>query len=156
MCQVKSLLLLVLALGTSACSSRDTFAILNNAKTPLTLTYTFKPRLDNISLSEQLHLIATVASDKAGEVDCSWASLSPTQYSYDQEMRKVSVQIPQATAVRIAKLSNYRETSEWAADQFPIAAITIEGAQGIIRFEEGQARKQFKNLKRSLHAVDYR
>jgi hypothetical protein len=97
-----------------------------------------------------------VASDKAGEVNCPWASLSPTQYTYDPATQKVIVEVPPATAVRIAQLSNYVETDEWAAELFPIASVTIDGAQGVIHSEGEQARKQFKNLKRSLHAIDYR
>jgi hypothetical protein len=157
MWRVKFLMLLAVALGTSACSSRDTFAILNNTKATLRLEYTFKPRpSDDVSLREQLRLIAIVGSDKAGEVDCPWVLLSTSEYSYDQGTQKVTIQVPPATAVRIAQLSNYAETDEGADDRFPIASITINGERGIIHCEGEQARKQFPNLKRSLHAADYR
>lgn len=157
MCRVRFLLLLAIMVSASACSSNDTFAILNNTEAPLRLEYTFKRHSSDDSwLRTHLSLIATVPSDKAGEVDCPWALLSPTQYSYDQVTQKVSVQVPPATAVRIGQLSNYVETDDGAADQFPIASITIDGARGIIHYEGEQARKQFPNLKRSLHATDYR
>lgn len=157
MCRIKFLLLLMLIINTSACSSIDTIAILNDTQAPLRLEYTFKRRSsDDIWLRKHLGLLATVSSDKAGEVNCPWALLSPTQYSYDPATQKVIMEVPPATAVRIAELSNYVETDEWAAKQFPIASVTIDGAQGVIHCEGEQARKQFKNLKRSLHAIDYR
>jgi hypothetical protein len=155
--RVEFLMLFALTLGTSACSSIDTFAILNNTDAPLRLEYTFKiSPSDNISLHKQLSLIATAASDKAGEVDCPWVLLSSSQYSYDQTTQKVTMQVPPAMAVRIAQLSNYVETDEWAAEHFPIGSITVEGARGVIHCEGEQTRKQFRNLKRSLHAADYR
>jgi hypothetical protein len=157
MCQIKSVLLLLLLISTSACSSIDTIAILNDSQAPLRLEYTFKrTSSDDVWLRKPLSLIATVVSDKAGEVNCPWALLSPAQYSYDPASQKVSVEVPPATALRIAQLSNYVETGEWAAEQFPIASVTIDGAAGVIHCEGEQARKQFKNLKRSLHAIDYK
>jgi hypothetical protein len=145
------------ALSLSACSSIDTFAILNNTEAPLKLEYTFKTRpSDNAWPRNHLAKIATVASNKAGEVDCPWELLTAGEYSFDPVTRKVTLQVPPATAVRIAELSNYVETDAWAADEFPIASITIEGARGVIYYEGELARKQFQYRKRSLHAVEYR
>ena|SRR5438128_626673 len=153
----KFIFFLILLISTSACSSIDTIAILNDTQAPLRLEYTFKRRSsDDRWLRKHLNRLATVASDKAGEAHCPWASLSPTQYTYDPATQKVSVEVPPATAVRIAELSNYVETDDGAAQQFPIASVTIDGAQGVIHYEGEQARQQFKNLKRSLHAIDYR
>lgn len=157
MCRTKFLLLTMLLISTSACSSIDTIAVLNNTQAPVRLEYTFKRGTpDSTWQREQLSLIAAVASDKAGEVDCPWVLLSPTQYTYDPVSQKVVVEVPPATAVRIAELTNYVETDEWGAKQFSIASVTLDGAQGVIHCEGEQARKQFKNLKRSLHAIDYR
>jgi|SRR5215510_5274719 len=154
--RIKFLLIIVGVLTESACSSLDTFAVLNNTGTSLRLEYTFKvPRSDDVSPPRQLGFIATVATDKAGEADCPWTSLSPTEYYYDQATRKVTVQVPPRTAVRIAEATTYVETKEWAAEKFPIASIAIDGARGTLQCDGEQARKQFKNLKRSLHAIAY-
>ena len=82
--------------------------------------------------------------------------LNPAQYAYDSATRKVIVEVPPATAVRIVQLTNDVETDEWAAEQLAMASVTLDGAQGVIHYEVEEARKQFKNLKRSMHGIDKR
>ena len=157
MWRVKFSLLLALTAASSGCSSLDTIAILNNTEAPLQLQYTFKrDPSDDRSVQRRLSIIATVASGKAGDLNCPWVLLRPSDYAYDQTTETVVVQVPPTTAVRIAELSNYLETDERAADKFPIASVSIDGVRGNLHFDGEQARKQFLNAKRSLHAIDYR
>lgn len=153
---VKLVLILALIFSESACSSLDTFAVLNKTNAPMRLEYTLKARTsDDPQLRESLGFVATVAADKAGEVDCPWQSLSSTEYSYDQATRRIIVQVPPGTALRIARLTNYVETDERAAEEFPISSIMIDGTHGLLRADGQEARLQFKNWKRSLHAIVY-
>jgi hypothetical protein len=148
---VNSLILLIMVLALSACSSIDDFVVINRSDVPIEIVYTFIRTESGEIHVEQPRLMD---ANNLKKTDRLWENIPSEQYVLDTKTGTVAIRLAPGKALLLKRAINYREDSEYADADFGISTLNLTGAKGTIKLEGRQARMLFR-YEEKYHVIIY-
>jgi hypothetical protein len=149
--------LLLWSLGMTACSYLTNFVVVNSSARIVEVRYRVKDLGQSIPPIQMLPTRPAIKPASQIEQQNPWRELSTSEFTFDPKSRIVTVLLKPGDALRIEHrnlVDGPQDDSSQAAN-FAIEEISLEGANGLLRFEGAQARKSFVPQSKKTYTLTY-
>lgn len=147
-------LLLLSLLLLAACSYNTDFVIVNDAGSPVEVSYSFKNWNGPADCCPSRP--AKIALAKLNDSETAWTELRPGNFQFDRATGVVTVTLAPSEALRVARYYNWSGHGDRSDDRnFQIDAVRITGQNGSLYYEGLQAQYQFRSEDGRLYKLTY-
>jgi len=131
--------MLLLVVSLTACSTIDTFVIVNSSTSELEVRYRIRRYRDWSLTADTLPLRPAVLPADEVDQQTRWHDLSNSEFDVDSQARIVTVKLMPGYALRVARL-NLRDN---AKAELAIDELFLNGASGQTHLEGRNVQKSF-------------
>ena len=151
-------LLLVLPLTLTSCSSLTNFVVVNGSTRALEVRYKVKKVAQPVSPIQLLPIRPAIKPIAQLEHQTSWRDLSISEFTFDPDSRTVIVSLMPGDALRIEQrnLVDAPKDDASQASNFGIEEIVLDGANGVAKFEGDLARRSFVPQSGKTYILTYK
>ncbi len=151
------ILLIILALSISACSTREDFVVINRSDGVTEITYRLKNcNPESSRRNVNFVLPAKLSIEEFQRTRQDWGYLSEEQFEYDDRTCVFTVSLKPNEVLLVDHAYNYGgHNSERADERFNLEALGIVGVKGEVHLEGKQTQTFFQEDSQGDYVVVY-
>ena len=141
-----------------ACSYGTNFVVVNASDQIIEVQYVFKKPSDPFPPMQMPPIPPVIKTVSPLQQQITWRELSPSQYAFDSNSRRLIVSLKPGEALRVEQrnLRDEKVDATHNATNFFIEEIEVKGSYGEIRLQGEQVRQSFLAESKSQYTLTYR